>query len=296
MLDSRPLFLAITLPIAEPVPATTPNISELSNPNLILFSISLDGSVSLLGSSCVGPTLNASPNVPTDSGSPTKIASATPIPAAPPAVVNSLPPVVNASCIRPSMSGRDTLKYVPAFLESIALRASALPNFQPCDPGIPKLVNILAKLPTVVASAFSSKVVRSSKKLSTLAALLLPKPKSINDAPRVKAPFGISIIPAAIPDNKLCIVPTLSFDLSLIPPKLVMPVLPRLFDLLPAIPPRLKCSLNASSTPAFSTLPPSFNLNLSTAMSKGFLKTLPCTKTLLAKSKPSLIICSSTLS
>ena len=49
----------------------------------------------------------------------------------------------------------------------------------------------------------------ASKKDSTCAALLVPKPMSIRDAPREKAPFGMSISPAAIPDKTLCIVPTL---------------------------------------------------------------------------------------
>jgi hypothetical protein len=72
--------------IADPEPPTRPSSSELSKPNFILFITSRAASFSLFGRSCVGPKSNASPSVPTLSGSPTNIASATPIPAAPPSV------------------------------------------------------------------------------------------------------------------------------------------------------------------------------------------------------------------
>ena len=49
--------------------------------------------------------------------------------------------------------------------------------------------------PAVVASAFSSNSVRSSKKLSTLAALSVPKPRSIMLAPSEKKPLGMAMVP-----------------------------------------------------------------------------------------------------
>ena len=98
---------------------------------------------------------------------------------------------------------------MPAFLASIACFVNLDPNLKAAVPGIPRFATIRVILPAVVCSAFSSNVVRSSKKDSTCAALLVPKPMSIRDAPREKAPFGMSISPAAIPDKTLCIVPTL---------------------------------------------------------------------------------------
>ena len=79
---------------------------------------------------------------------------------------------------------------------------------------------ILVKLPAKVASAFSSSPVKSSKKFSTLAALLVPKPKSISAAPSVNAPLGISNKPEPIPANIDSSVPTLLVPKGL-PPKLL---------------------------------------------------------------------------
>ena len=51
----------------------------------------------------------------------------------------------------------------------------------------------------VLASAVSSKGFISSKNFSTEAAALVPKPRSINSAPKEKAAWGILKIPEPIP-------------------------------------------------------------------------------------------------
>jgi len=88
-----------------------------------------------------------------------------------------------------------------------------LANLCPClkaiPPGIPMLTSVSTSLPAAVASAFSSKVVRSSKKASTSAALFVPAPRSINVAPREKKPLGIAIRPDATPEKTDSRVPTL---------------------------------------------------------------------------------------
>ena len=78
----------------------------------------------------------------------------------------------------------------------MACLAKPEPILKPAAPGTPRLVIIRDKLPANVCSDFSSNVVRSSKNFSTFAAWSVPRPKSIKDAPREKAPFGISIKPA----------------------------------------------------------------------------------------------------
>ena len=68
----------------------------------------------------------------------------------------------------------------------------------------------LVILPAAVASAFSSKSVRSSKNASTSAALFVPAPRSINVAPREKKPLGIAMAPETTPAKIDSNVPTLS--------------------------------------------------------------------------------------
>ena len=66
--------------------------------------------------------------------------------------------------------------------------------------------------PAVVASAFSSNSVRSSKKLSTLAALSVPRPRSIMLAPSEKKPLGMAMVPDIRPAKIDSSVPTSLFD------------------------------------------------------------------------------------
>ena len=61
--------------------------------------------------------------------------------------------------------------------------------------------------PAAVASAASSKGLIVSKNFSTLAAVLVPKPKSNKFAPNENAPSGILNTPDAIPDNVDLITP-----------------------------------------------------------------------------------------
>ena len=170
LLSSKSFALFIPVFNAEPVAPTKPSNKELSNPNFILLNTSLAASSSVFGVKAVGPAPNISPIVPTCSGSPTNIASATPIPAAPPRVVSNLPFAFNASFILALSFLSFSLKYLFAFLETMACLAKLDPILKPCAPGIPRLVTIRARLPASVASAFSSNVVKSSKNFSTLAA------------------------------------------------------------------------------------------------------------------------------
>ena len=62
------------------------------------------------------------------------------------------------------------LKYVPAFFAFMAFMAAFCPALKAIPPGIPILTNAAVIFPAAVASAFSSKVVRSSKNCSTCAA------------------------------------------------------------------------------------------------------------------------------
>ena len=64
-----------------------------------------------------------------------------------------------------------------------------------------------AILPAVVASAASSNRLMVSKNFSTLAAVLVPRPKSNRLAPNEKAPSGILNTPDAIPDKVDLITP-----------------------------------------------------------------------------------------
>ena len=144
LFDSSSLRLLIMLFIAEPEPPTRPSSSELSKPNFSLFIISRAALFSLFGFNCVGPKSNASPSVPTFSGSPTNIASATPIPAAPPSVAYNLPFAFNVSSIFGPSLGSDALKYLSLFLENIAFFARPVPTFHACEPGIPRFVMIRA--------------------------------------------------------------------------------------------------------------------------------------------------------
>ena len=226
LFDSSSVRLLIMVFIAGPEPPTRPSSSELSKPNFNLFMTSRAASFSLFGRSCVGPKSKASPSVPTLSGSPTNIASATPIPAAPPSVAYSLPFAFSASSIFGAILGSDGVKYLPAFLENIAFFASPVPIFHACEPGIPRLVIIRAISPAVLCSAISSKLVKLSKKFSTLAAVLVPRPKSISDAPSENAPFGMSITPAAIPANTACMLPILLLPTAPLKPPPTAPPAP----------------------------------------------------------------------
>ena len=107
------------------------------------------------------------------------------------------------------MLGLSIVKYFPSFLDLNAALAIAAPLVNATAPGTPMLTSASVILPAVVASAFSSKSVRSSNHFSTSAALLVPAPRSINVAPRENNPFGIEIRPDPTPASMECIVPIL---------------------------------------------------------------------------------------
>ena len=148
----------------------------------------------------VGPP-NKSPNVPIASASPTKTPSAIPPPIAPATNCLPLPLAVNsnASSAAPTNFLFDNLTYLLFLPASMAVFAKPLADLKARPPGIPMFTNASVILPAAVASAFSSKVVRSSNHCSTLAALPLLTPRSIRLAPREKNPFGIAIKPDATP-------------------------------------------------------------------------------------------------
>ena len=83
------------------------------------------------------------------------------------------------------------LKYLPNFLDLNAVLAMDVPILKPTPPGIPMLTNNSAIFPAVVAAAFSSRLVKSSKYFSTCAALFVPAPRSMRLAPSEKIPLGI---------------------------------------------------------------------------------------------------------
>ena len=57
--------------------------------------------------------------------------------------------------------------------------------------------------------------------------MLVPRPKSISDAPSENAPFGMSITPAAIPANTACMLPILLPPTALnLPPPTAAPLIP----------------------------------------------------------------------
>ena len=66
-------------------------------------------------------------------------------------------------------------------------------------PGTPICIIASVSLPIPLSSATSSKGFNLSKNCSTLAAVSVPAPKSINSAPRDTTPSGIFIIPDIIP-------------------------------------------------------------------------------------------------
>ena len=67
-----------------------------------------------------------------------------------------------------------------------------------------------AIFPAAVSSAASSKILILSNTFSTVAAVFVPRPKSIILAPKEKAPSGILITPETIPDNVDRIIPASS--------------------------------------------------------------------------------------
>ena len=75
-------------------------------------------------------------------------------------------------------------------------------------PGTPILTNNSVIFPAVVASAISSKTVKSSNHFSTLAALSVSDPKSVRVAPKENKPLGIDIKPDPIPAKTEAILPT----------------------------------------------------------------------------------------
>ena len=92
------------------------------------------------------------------------------------------------------------MKYVPAFLAAMACFAICDPALNARPPGTPILTSVSTSLPAAVASAFSSKSVRSSKNASTSAAVFEPAPRSTNVAPREKKPLGIAMAPDTTPE------------------------------------------------------------------------------------------------
>ena len=87
----------------------------------------------------------------------------------------------------------------PAFFESKYFLANLLPSLKPAVPGTPIWTKAWVSLPTPVCSAYSSKGFSLSKNISTCAAELVSKPKSINSAPNENAPSTTLIPPDAIP-------------------------------------------------------------------------------------------------
>ena len=169
---SNCLFRSVNLLTNLPVPPISPVNNAPSVPNLILFNSSLVGSSSVDLSIFVGPPIK-SPNDPIFSTSPTNTASAKPPPNAPAINLFVLPRAFNsnASSTAPLRLGFVALKYLlflPARIASSAILDAIL---KPLAAGKPILTNASVILPAVVASAFSSNSVRSSKKDSTLAAL-----------------------------------------------------------------------------------------------------------------------------
>ena len=167
-----------------------------SVPNLTLLIRSLAGSRFSGSVLCkaVGPP-NKVPKVPASSTSPIKSPSNVPPVTAPAPNLAALPfefnlasLVVVSTKILPLSSASE--KYLPAFLVLNAVLAMEVPILKPTPPGTPMLTNSSAIFPAVVASAFSSHSVRSSKYFSTCAALLVPAPRSIKDAPKEKIPLG----------------------------------------------------------------------------------------------------------
>ena len=92
-----------------------------------------------------------------------------------------------------------TLNDVPAFLASNAFFANLLPNLNPYVLGTPIETSASVNLPAPCFCASSSKGLIVSKNCSTLPAVLVSKPRSINSAARENIPSGTLNKPDAIP-------------------------------------------------------------------------------------------------
>ena len=203
------LFLSVNFFITVPVPPIIPVNKAPSVPNLTLFNISVTALSSSL-SIPVGPP-NRSPKDPICSTSPTNTPSAAPPPKAP--AINCLPlPLAvssNASSVAFTNLGLFNFTYLPFLDAIIADLARLLAPLKAKPPGIPMLIRASVILPAAVASAFSSRVVRSSKNASTLAAFPLSTPRSKRLAPKEKKPLGIAIRPEPTPASIDSNTPTL---------------------------------------------------------------------------------------
>ena len=158
----------------------------------------------------VGPP-NKSPKEPACSTSPTNTPSATPPPIAP--AINCLPlPLAvssNASSAALTNLGLFNFTYLLFLDANIADLAKLPAPLKAKPPGIPMLTNSSVIFPAAVASAFSSRSVRSSNQASTLAALPLSTPRSKRLAPNEKKPLGIDIKPEPTPASIDSNTPTL---------------------------------------------------------------------------------------
>ena len=195
-----------------PTPPITPVNKAPSVPNLTRLISSLSGSYSSSRSSCVGPP-SKSPKDPICSTSPTNTLSAKPPDVA--AAINFavLPLALSSAAFLPALTrfGLSRTKYFFNFLDCKALLARLAPLVKAIPPGTPMLTNVSVIFPIVVASAFSSKSVRSSNHFSTSTAFLVSAPKSIRDAPRENKPLGMAIRPDPTPASMECMVPILLY-------------------------------------------------------------------------------------
>ena len=198
------------MPLPAPIMARLKRAPSVPNFNLffnLLKASDLPSLVSLSimvmakGSKDVPLVISA--NVPISSSA--TIASPTPAP--------TTAPVVGPIILDPIFA---KLKYFPVFLASKALLAKAAaltPTWAPLIAAGPIAVIADIILPTVLASASSSKGFKSSKNFSTEAAVLVSPTKSKTSAPKDTTDFGIFIKPVATPASADSKKPTSSDDL-----------------------------------------------------------------------------------
>ena len=103
-----------------------------------------------------------------------------------------------------------------------AFVASVVASFAPAPPGIPICINASVILPMALSSAISSKGFNVSKKVSTLAAVFVSAPRSINSAPKDTTPSTVLIAPDANPATK-AVAPDISLLSSASGTKVVSP-------------------------------------------------------------------------
>ena len=133
-----------------------------------------------------------SPKVPISSTSATTVSAAAP-PATPAANLTVPAFLLRLSALIACLTAflLPSLNDVPAFLASNAFFANLLPNLNPTVLGTPIDTNASVNLPAPCFCANSSKGFIVSKNCSTLPAVSVSNPRSINSAANENIPFGI---------------------------------------------------------------------------------------------------------